>query len=244
MFIGIGTVINAAAIIIGSTIGLLVGHRLHERTRTLMTDVLGCVTLIGAASALKELWADDFLRNVPRGAPVLIVLASLLLGGLLGSWAKIEERLEAFGVELKQRFDSGGSSPFVEGFVTASLIFVIGPLAILGSISDGMRSGIDQLVLKSILDFFASVAFAAALGWGVAMSALPVGVYQIAWTAIGAGLGSILSNAQVAAMTSTGGVLLLGISFKLLGIKKIEIGNLLPALALAPIFVLLAQIFV
>ena len=82
------------------------------------------------------------------------------------------------------------------------------------------------------------------LGWGVAMSALPVGVYQIAWTAIGAGLGSILSNAQVAAMTSTGGVLLLGISFKLLGIKKIEIGNLLPALALAPIFVLLAQIFV
>lgn len=241
MFIGIGTVINIAAIAFGAGIGIIAGHRLRERTRTLMTDVLGCVTLIGAASALSDLWGDDLLRNVPKGSPVLIVLGSLLLGGLIGSILQLEERLENLGIRLKNRFDSQGNSPFVEGFVTASLIFVIGPLAILGSISDGMSNGIDQLILKSILDFFASIAFAASFGWGVALSALPVGIYQFGWTGIGAALGSILSSYQVAAMTATGGILLFGIALKLLGIKKIEIGNLLPALALAPIFALLAH---
>jgi uncharacterized membrane protein YqgA involved in biofilm formation len=141
-------------------------------------------------------------------------------------------------MRLKRRFDAQGESPFVEGFVTASLIFAIGPLAILGSISDGMSTGIDQLVLKSTLDFFASIAFAAALGWGVAVSALPVGVYQFAWTGIGFALGSVLSDYQVSAMTATGGILLLGIAFKLLNIKQIAIGNLLPALAVAPLLAL------
>ncbi len=241
MFVGVGTVINIAAIILGSAIGIFAGHRLREKTRTLMTDVLGAVTILGAASALKELWSKNLSENVPQGAPILIVLASLLLGGLIGSLLGIEEKLEILGNRLRSRFDAAGNSPFVEGFVTASLIFVIGPLAILGSISDGMSTGIDQLLLKSILDFFAAIAFAAALGWGVALSALPVGIYQFAWTAIGFGLGSVLSDYQVAAMTSTGGVLLLGIAFKLLNIKRIEIGNLLPALALAPLFAILAN---
>ena len=243
MFIGIGTVINVLAIAFGALLGVVVGHRLKDRTRVLITDVLGAVTLIGAASALKEVWSDTLNSAVPRGAVILIVLLSLLLGGLIGSWAKLEERLEDLGHRLKAQFDRGGSSPFVEGFVSASLIFVIGPLAILGSISDGMNSGIDQLLLKSILDFFASIAFAATFGWGVALSALPVGIYQGIWTAIGALLGSVLTSYQVAAMTATGGILLLGIAFKLLNIKKIEIGNLLPALALAPLIALAAHNF-
>ncbi|NDD07419.1 MAG: DUF554 family protein, partial [Actinobacteria bacterium] len=104
-------------------------------------------------------------------------------------------------------------------------------------------TGIEQLTLKSILDFFASIAFSAALGWGVALSALPVGIYQFAWTGVGFGLGAILAGYQVSAMTATGGVLLLGIAFKLLKIKEIAIGNLLPALALAPVFALLASNF-
>ena len=241
MFIGIGTVINVLAIAFGALLGVVVGHRLKDRTRVLITDVLGAVTLIGAASALKEVWSDTLNSAVPRGAVILIVLLSLLLGGLIGSWAKLEERLENLGHGLKARFDRGGSSPFVEGFVSASLIFVIGPLAILGSISDGMNTGIDQLLLKSILDFFASIAFAATFGWGVALSALPVGIYQGIWTAIGALLGSVLTSYQVAAMTATGGILLLGIAFKLLNIKKIEIGNRLPALALAPLVALAAH---
>jgi uncharacterized membrane protein YqgA involved in biofilm formation len=99
-----------------------------------------------------------------------------------------------------------------------------------------MSQGIDQLSLKSTLDFFAAIAFAAAMGWGVALSALPVGIYQGLWTVIGFALGSILSEYQISAMTATGGILLLGISFKLLNIKQIAIGDLLPALALAPLF--------
>lgn len=238
MFVGIGTVINILAIVGGAAFGVLVGNRLAERTRTLMTDVLGAITLIGAASSIKALWNIDLLNALPQGWPIMVVLGSLLIGGLIGSLLNIEDRLENLGITLKRRFDRDGNSPFVEGFVMASLIFAIGPLAILGSISDGMSTGIDQLVLKSTLDFFASIAFAAALGWGVALSALPVGVYQFAWTAIGFGLGSILADYQVSAMTATGGILLLGISFKLLNIKQIAIGNLLPALAVAPLLAL------
>ena len=243
MFIGVGTVINIVSIIAGSVIGIILGNKISEKTRILMTDVLGAITLIGAAGSIKALWNSDLIESVPQGSPILIVLASLLLGGVLGSLLRIEDRLESIGIKLKNSFDKNGESPFVEGFVTSSLIFVIGPLAILGSISDGMSTGIEQLTLKSILDFFASIAFSAALGWGVALSALPVGIYQFAWTGVGFGLGAILTGYQVSAMTATGGVLLLGIAFKLLKIKEIAIGNLLPALALAPVFALLASNF-
>lgn len=238
MFVGMGTIINIVAIVGGAAIGILIGNRLAERTRNLMTDVLGAITLIGAASSIKALWNEDLSSALPEGWPIMVVLGSLLIGGLIGSTLNIEARLERLGVNLKKRFDAHGESPFVEGFVTASLIFAIGPLAILGSISDGMSTGIDQLVLKSTLDFFASIAFAAALGWGVAVSALPVGIYQFAWTGIGFALGSILTGYQVSAMTATGGILLLGIAFKLLNIKQIAIGNLLPALAVAPLLAL------
>lgn len=242
MFVGIGTVINVIAIISGAALGVLLGNKMSEKTRSLAMDVLGAITLIAAAGAIKALWDQDLIHFLPDGAPLLVVLASLLLGGLLGSLLKIEERLEVMGTGLKKRFDKDGKSPFVEGFVSASLLFVIGPLAILGSISDGMSTGIDQLTLKSILDFFTSIAFAAALGWGVALSALPVGIYQFAWTGVGFGIGAILEPYQVSAMTATGGVLLLGIALKLLNIKQIAIGNLLPALILAPLFALLANI--
>jgi uncharacterized membrane protein YqgA involved in biofilm formation len=241
MFVGVGTVINILGILLGASIGVLMGNRIPENIRRLMTDVLGAITLIGAASAITALWNEDLTLSVPDGFPILIVLASLLLGGIIGSLCKIEERLESWGVNLKSRFDKGGESLFVEGFVTASLIFAIGPLAILGSISDGMGTGIDQLALKSTLDFFAALAFAAAFGWGVALSALPVGIYQGLWTVAGFLLGSILADYQVSAMTATGGILLLGIGLKLLDIKSISIGNLLPALALAPLFALAAE---
>lgn len=234
MFVGLGTLLNLLAIITGAALGRLAGNRLSRKTRDLITDVLGAVTLISAAGSVSALWNADLVERVPSGAPILILLGSLLLGGLFGTWLKIEERLEALGEILKRRF-GGGESEFVTGFVSATLIFAIGPLAILGSISDGMGTGIDQLLLKSILDFFASIAFAAALGWGVAFSALPVALYQGLWTLAGLGLGSVMDDYQIVAMTATGGVLLLGIAFKLLQLKTIAIGNLLPALALAPL---------
>ena len=242
MFIGFGTLLNVIAIFAGTLFGVLIGNRLRETTRSLVMDVLGAVTLISAAGAISDLWSEDLNANLPQGAPLLVVLAALLIGGLIGSVLDIERRLDLIGIALKNRFDRDGESPFVEGFVTASLIFVIGPLAILGSISDGMSNGIEQLTLKSILDFFASIAFAATLGWGVAASALPVGIYQFAWTGIGFGAGAVLLTYQIQAMTTVGGVLLLGIALKLLKIKEMAIGNLLPALAFAPLFAYLAAL--
>ena len=241
MFVGFGTTLNITAIVLGAAIGVLIGNKLKEATRDLVTDVLGAVTLISAAGAISSLWSKELVSSMHKGGPLLVVLGSLLLGGLLGAALNIEHKLENLGNILKRRFDKSGNSAFVEGFVSSSLIFVIGPLAILGSISDGMSNGIEQLTLKSILDFFASVAFAASLGWGVALSALPVGVYQFGWTGIGYGLGEILSSTQIDAMTVVGGVLLLGIGLKLLKIKEIAIGNLLPALAIAPLLTWVAQ---
>lgn len=244
MFAGAGTVLNILTIIIGGALGVFIGAKISERLRNLVTDVLGCVTIISAADALSAYWNVDLQESMPKGWVILVVIFSLLVGALIGSSLAIEDRLEFLGNKLKSRFSKNGSSNFVEGFVSASLIFAIGPLAILGSISDGMGTGIDQLVLKSTLDGFAALAFAASLGWGVALSALPVGIYQFAWTAVGLFLGAILTNYQVAAMTAVGGILLIGISLRLLRIKQIAVGNLLPALALAPLFALAAHQFV
>ena len=244
MFTGAGTVLNILTIVIGGALGVFIGAKISEKLRNLVTDVLGCVTIISAADALSAYWDVELQESMPKGWVILVVIFSLLIGALIGSALAIEDRLESIGNKLKSRFSKNGSSNFVEGFVSASLIFAIGPLAILGSISDGMGTGIDQLVLKSTLDGFAALAFAASLGWGVALSALPVGIYQFAWTAVGLFLGAILTNYQVAAMTAVGGILLVGISLRLLRIKQIAVGNLLPALALAPLFALAAHQFV
>jgi uncharacterized membrane protein YqgA involved in biofilm formation len=244
MFTGSGTVLNILTIVIGGAFGVFIGAKISEKLRNLVTDVLGCVTIISAADALSAYWDVELQESMPKGWVILVVIFSLLVGALIGSALAIEDRLEFLGNKIKSRFSKNGSSNFVEGFVSASLIFAIGPLAILGSISDGMGTGIDQLVLKSTLDGFAALAFAASLGWGVALSALPVGIYQFAWTAIGLFLGAILTNYQVAAMTAVGGILLIGISLRLLRIKQIAVGNLLPALALAPLFALAAHQFV
>ena len=244
MFPGMGTTLNIITIIIGGSLGVFIGAKISQKLRDLILDALGCVTIISAADALLDFWDPIFQNSMPRGWALLVVVFSLIFGAVLGSFWRIEERLELFGNRLKVRFSKGDNHNFVEGFVTSSLIFVIGPLAILGSISDGMGTGIDQLVLKSTLDGFAALAFAASLGWGVVLSSIPVGVYQFAWTAIGLLLGAILADYQVLAMTSVGGILLIGISLKLLRIKTIEIGNLLPALALAPLLALLAHQFI
>jgi len=244
MFPGIGTAINVIAITGGASLGILIGHRLAERTRNLLTDILGLVTLLGAASALKQMWEPTFVAALPQGWTLLTVLGSLIIGGLIGSALRLEDRLDHLGESLRIKFKASKESPFIEGFVTASLLFAIGPLAILGSISDGMSTGIDLLLLKSTLDFFAAMAFASSLGWGVAVAAIPVAIYQGLWTVIGLGLGAILDGYQVDAMTVVGGVMLLCIGFRLLHIKSVAVGNLLPALAIAPLFAILVHSFI
>ena len=234
MFVGLGTLINIIAILIGSTIGIGAGSRLTKKSLSLITDILGLITLLGAASALIPLWSSTFIDSLPKGSSLLVVLGAMLLGGLIGSAFSLENRLDKFGETLRQKFKASSDGPFIEGFVSASLLFVIGPLAILGSVSDGMSEGLDQLILKSSLDFFAAMAFASSLGWGVAASAIPVGIYQGVWTLIGLFLGSVLQPYQIDAMTICGGLMLVGIGLRLLDIKKIAVANLLPALIIAP----------
>lgn len=234
---GAGTALNVATVLAGSGIGVLLRGRLPERTRSVVTDGLGLVTLLVAAINVTAVFDPELVREVGSSATVLVVLGAVLLGGIVGSLLRIEARLESFGGWLQSRLarDGGGSrARFVEGYVTASLVFCVGPLTILGSLSDGLGRGIDQLALKSTLDGFASVAFAASFGWGVAASAITVAVVQGTLTLLGVLLGGLLPLALVAAITATGGLLLVGVALRLLAVKPVPVGDLLPALLVAP----------
>jgi uncharacterized protein len=236
---GTGTLLNMAAILVGSGLGVALRGRLPQRTRSTVTDALGLVTLVIGGLNLAALSDRDFTAAVGASGTLLVVLAALLVGGITGSLLSLEARLESTGAWLQQRLGGEGSSEararFVEGYVSASLVFVVGPLAVLGSLSDGLGRGIDELALKSVLDGFASLAFAASLGWGVAAAALSVGAVQGALTLLGALLGDLLPPELVASITATGGVLLLGVGLRLLALKPVPVGDLLPALVAAPV---------
>ncbi|MFC6149781.1 MULTISPECIES: DUF554 domain-containing protein [Mumia] len=241
MFVGAGTVVNVAAILAGSGIGLLVGNRLPARTRAVVTDGLGLVTLLIAGLSVVAVTDRVLSDAVGPSAPVLIVLGAVIVGGVIGSLLRIEHRLESSGSWLQARLggsgDAGARAQFVEGFVTASLVFCVGPLAILGSITDGLGGGAEQLLLKSALDGFASIAFAASLGVGVMASAIAVAAIQGSLTVLGAVMGSFVPEAHVVALTATGGVLLVGVALRLLNIRPVAVGDMLPALLVAPVLV-------
>ncbi|MEU8227107.1 DUF554 domain-containing protein [Kribbella sp. NPDC048915] len=238
MFIGIGTVVNVAAVLVGSVLGVLVGHRLSHRTRDLVTDALGLVTLLIAITSALTVGDAVLSDAVGDSAPILIVLGAMLIGGIAGSLLRIEQRLEDFGGWMQRRFDRGEArKTFVEGFVSASMVFCVGPLTFLGALSDGLGRGADQLFLKAVLDGFASIAFAASFGWGVAASALVVLVLQGLLTAVGAVLGDVLPEAHVTALGATGGVMLIGVALRLLKLKQVAVADLLPALIVAPLLV-------
>lgn len=238
-FRGLGTAVNVATVLLGSGIGVLVGHRLPDRTREVVTDGLGLVTLLIAGLSASAVGDDALRAAVGDSAPVLIVLGAVLVGGIAGSLARIEQRLEALGGALRRRLtrDASEQHRFVEGFVTASLVFCVGPLTILGSLQDGLGQGADLLVLKAVLDGFAAIAFAASFGWGVAASVVAILAIQGGLTALGAALGSFVPDAHLAAMTATGGLLLAGVALRLLQVKRVPVGDLLPALLVAPLLV-------
>lgn len=244
---GTGTAVNVAAILLGSGMGVALGDRLPQRTREVVTDGLGLVVMLVAALSAAAVLDPALHDAVGNGAPVLIVLGAVLLGGIIGSLMGLEQRLESVGGWLRRRLvrdqDATHSHRFVEGFVTASLVFCVGPLAILGSLSDGLGTGIEQLVLKSTLDGFAAIAFAAALGWGVAASALAVLVYQGFWTILGVALGGLLPAAEVSAITAAGGLLLVGVALRLLRIRDVPVADLLPALVIAPVLTAIVAAF-
>lgn len=236
---GLGTIINVVAVLVGSGVGMLVGNRLPERTRSTVTDGLGLITLIVGLLNVMAIGDAAFASAVGEDWTLIVVLGAVVGGGIIGSLLGIEPRLERVGGWLQARLTGDEADAerarFIEGYVSASLLFCVGPLTILGSLSDGLGTGIDQLVLKSSLDLFASMAFAASLGLGVALSAVSVLVFQGALTALGAGFGSFMPDSTISAMTAAGGVLLLGIGLRLLRVRQVPVADMLPALALAPL---------
>jgi uncharacterized membrane protein YqgA involved in biofilm formation len=218
----LGTAANVVAIVLGSIVGLLLRRKLPRRITTILTQGLGLVTaLIGIKMMLVT-------ENV------LVVLLSVIAGGVAGELIQIESRLDAFGVRIEKRL-SRQRGTFAKAFVTSSLLYCVGPLAILGALQDGLRGDYTLLLTKSGLDGIASVAFASTLGIGVLFSALPVLAYQGSLTIGASLLAPYLTTSVVNEMTATGGLLILGIGLNMLKVTKIKVGNMLPAILIAAI---------
>ncbi len=229
-----GTIINVAAVILGSLVGLLVGNRIPEKTRQTLISVMGLYTLAYGVFIFTK------TQNM------LIPLLSLVMGTIIGELLKIEEGLNSLGERIQRKLAiwnpnlTGEPQKFVTGFVSASLLFCIGPMAILGSIQDGISGDFQMLAIKSLLDGIGSIAFASTLGVGVMFSAVVILVYQGAISLLSGWIGQGFGDAAVAEMTATGGVILVGIGISnLLQIKKIRTGSFLPAIFLAVLIVLL-----
>jgi hypothetical protein len=218
----IGTILNVATVLVGGTLGTALGQRLPEKTRETVLHGLGLVTIAVG------------LRMAMGTANVLIVMGSILVGGILGEWWKLEERLQALGNALQERFQVGEASTLAQGFVTASLIFCVGPMTVLGSIQDGMLGDYTLLAIKSLLDGFAALALASSLGIGVLFSAVTVLVFQGGLSLLARLARVGMSEAMITEMTATGGVLVMGIGLVLLDLKRIRLASYLPGIFVAP----------
>ena len=232
------------AILFGATVGVLLGNRLPEKMSRTLTDAMGLVVLVIGALNLSSLQDPEFVKAVTGSGTLLVVLGALLIGGILGSLIGIDAKLNSFGTWLQKktsRGEGGDKEKFIQGFVNASLLFTIGPMAVLGALQDGLGQGFDVLALKSTLDGFTSVAFGATFGWGGAFSALPVGLWQGLLYVLALTAGASLSQAIIAAVTATGGILLLGTGLRVLQVRMVNVADLLPSLLIAPLLVLLVD---
>jgi len=219
-----GTLINVIAVLGGTSLGIMLKKRIPERVSDVAFQGIGIFTIfLGIKLALET-------QNV------IMTLFSLIIGGTIGAGIDIEGRLESAASRLEMRFATE-KSRIAEGFLTATLLFCIGPMAILGSLEDGISGNYHILMTKSIMDGFSSIAFGAAMGIGVALSAVAVFIYQGTLTLLASFVSQVLTDAAIVEMTATGGLLIVGIGINMLGIKKIRVANLLPAIAVAPFLI-------
>jgi len=230
-----GTIINIATVLVGGLIGMLFGSRLPERMRNTVLSVLGLFTMV--------MGVQMFLTTQNS----LVVLAALLVGTMLGEWWQIEDGLERLGNRLKNRFaktfQGQDMSRFVEGFLTASILFCIGPMTILGSIQDGLTGDYSLLAVKATLDGFAALAFASTMGIGVLFSTIVILSFQGGLSLLAVQAQTIATPMMMNEMSAAGGIILVGIALSnILNIKEIRSGNLLPALFLAPLFAVIFEL--
>ena len=212
-----GTLINAMAILIGGGLGLLFRKRFPERISRTALEVMGLFTiLLGVKMAL-------------QGEELILALISLALGSMLGEWINIEDRLEKFAFSLEERLHLTEYNS-AKGFIHASLLFCVGSIAIVGSITDGLQGDPSILITKAMLDGIISIPFAAGMGIGVLGSALPVLIYQGSLTVLASQLKAFFTPLMIQELTSVGGVIVMGIGVNILGLKKVRVGNFIPAL--------------
>lgn len=226
----LGTLINFGTIIVGGVIGIILGDRISDRIKNTIVSGLGIFTFLYAISL--------FLKTTNS----LIVLGSLLTGVLIGEWLHIQEGVEKLGVWLEARFsksdDSSERNRFIRGFLTTTLLFCIGPMAIMGAIENGISGNIETLVIKSVLDGFAAMAFASTLGVGVIFSSVMVLLYQGAISLFASQIQSVMTETMILELTATGGVILAAMAISnLLDLKKIRTASFIPALFIAPLIV-------
>lgn len=213
----LGTIVNSAAIIVGTFLGILLKTGIPDRIKhTIMQGIGLSVVLIGLSMAMKT-------QNA------IIVILSMVIGGIIGEVFGIEDRLKNTGKWLEERVGQN-QGDFTKGFVTTSLIFCVGAMAIMGALESGLTGNHTTLFAKSALDGITSIVFASSMGMGVAFSALPVFIYQGLITLTAASMKVFLTDAIIREMTATGGVLILGIGLNILEITKIKVGNMLPAI--------------
>ena len=224
-----GTLLNLLTVLAGGLLGTFLGDRLPPRLRE---NVIAGVGLFVVAMGVK--FAIDT-------ANLLYLLGAILIGGILGSLAGLERRLNGFGEAIQRRVATPGhTSTIAEGFVTASIVFCVGPLTFLGAIRNGLTGDASLLAIKSVLDGFSAIAFAATLGWGVLLSLIVILVYQGGLAAGASLFAGLLSEAQLREMSAVGGLLIVGVGLKLLKIRDVQVADYLPAIAVAPLLVAIA----
>lgn len=228
---GFGTILNIFAVVLGGSLGLLVGSKFNKNLLAAVMSITGLFSLvIGIQMALAS-------RNL------LIVLGSLLLGIIIGELLHIDDGIESFGNFLEKKFSSGEKGRFAKAFITSSIVFCVGPLTILGALQDGLTGDYTLLATKSLLDGFTSLAFASAMGPGVLFTIFTMIVVQGGLTLFAGALSGVMTQAVIAELTGVGGVMIISIGLGLLEIKKLKTANMLPALVIAPMIVLIMQRF-
>jgi uncharacterized protein len=240
--IGLGTIVNTAAIILGGVSGTFIKSGLPQRYKNIIMQAIGLsVLVVGVSGALQGMYKITNEGTISREY-ITVMIFSLVIGSIIGEFINIEEKLDKMGLWFQKRFIKGDST-FAQGFVTASLIYCVGAMAIVGSLEDGLIGNTNTLFAKSILDGVSAIVFAATMGIGVAFSALPVLIYQGSITLLAGFIKPWLTAEVISQMSLVGSILIMGIGLTMLEIKKIKVGNMLPAIFLPFIFYISQKLF-
>jgi uncharacterized protein len=244
-----GTIVNAMTVAIGSVAGMSVAKHLPERYRLIVLNALGLVTIMLGVDAAVLRFADTVGRFAPLvqaeqtyGARLaMVMIGSLIIGAIIGTILRLHDRIEGAGTWIHRRFSAGDGQTFAQGFLTASVIFCVGPLTLLGCLENGAHQNPSLLYIKAVLDGFCSMALASALGWGVLASVITVIGFQGGLSLLAYWVAEPLDELSISLMTIVGGIVLLATGLMILEIKKIPVADLLPAIFLPPLAVWLVE---